>query len=219
MGNVYQFGVKDEAASRQEIVDTLKRLIEEHDELKIFPSNFKLALEERVWEKERKSSSGKTIPPVSLHDFIHERYPIGIGATYDLVERLIGGRPDVLALWVEVTKRKAGEDQPRDPDTGRMLPNVDNVNERPERPTGNSAAAGLRKLQKAANEGNEKAAEELEAVKSAAKSINAACIDAGLRKKATPLETMMRAWRKASDEERAQFRDWIDTPVFERGAE
>jgi hypothetical protein len=29
---------------------------------------------------------------------------------------------------------------------------------------------------------------------------------------------MMRAWRKASDEERAQFREWIDTPVFDRSA-
>jgi hypothetical protein len=68
---------------------------------------------------------------------------------------------DVLTLWCEVTKRKAGEDQPRDPDTGRMLPIVDNIHERQERPTGTSAAAGIRKLQKADAEGNEKAEVEL----------------------------------------------------------
>lgn len=70
----------------------------------------------------------------------------------------------MLAVWVEVTKRKPGEGQARDPGTGRMLPKTDNIQDRPETPSGTSAAAGLRKLQKAAAEGNKKAAEELKDV-------------------------------------------------------
>jgi hypothetical protein len=76
-------------------------------------------------------------------------------ATYELVENLIRGRVDVLALWTEVTKRKPGEGQARDPETGQMLPSLDNIQDRAiPAPTGTSAAAGLRKLQKAASEGN-----------------------------------------------------------------
>jgi hypothetical protein len=64
---------------------------------------------------------------------------------------------EALALWVEVTKRKAGNENPRD-EKGRLTPSLDNIQERePPAPTGTSAAAGLRKLQKAANEGNGKA--------------------------------------------------------------
>jgi len=57
-----------------------------------------------------------------------------------------------------VTKSPAGgaNNPNRDPETGRLLPkdttlNVDNVNVEAERPTGNSAAAGLRRLQKEAS--------------------------------------------------------------------
>jgi hypothetical protein len=39
---------------------------------------------------------------------------------------------------------------------------------------------------------------------------NAAAIEAGFRRKTTPLEFLIRNWRKASDEERASFRDYID---------
>lgn len=40
----------------------------------------------------------------------------------------------------ELTKRKPGQGQPRDPQTGAFGPSVDNVHDRPERPAGNSAA-------------------------------------------------------------------------------
>ncbi len=64
-------------------------------------------------------------------------------------------RIDVLALWAEVTKRKPGAPEGNKNSAKGDAPenetNVDNVNScSPERPTGNTAAAGLRKLQKAA---------------------------------------------------------------------
>jgi hypothetical protein len=66
----------------------------------------------------------------------------------------VAGRPDVLAIWTQATKRKAGNptganqhSKPEDGDAGI----VDNINSStPERPTGTSAAAGLRRLQAAA---------------------------------------------------------------------
>jgi hypothetical protein len=52
---------------------------------------------------------------------------------------------------------------------------------------------------------------------------NAAAIKAGFRRKTTPLEFLMPNWRKASDEERAAFRDFItqleSEPVGARTAE
>ena len=65
----------------------------------------------------------------------------------------------MLALWVEVTKRKPGAPEGNKNaakgDASDEETTVDNVTGcSPERPTGNSAIAGLRKLQKAAGEGN-----------------------------------------------------------------
>jgi hypothetical protein len=41
-------------------------------------------------------------------------------------------------------------------------------------------------------------------------SANAAAIEAGFKKKPTPLDVLRSAWRKASDEERDTFREEID---------
>ncbi len=48
------------------------------------------------------------------------------------------------------------------------------------------------------------------------KSVRAAAKSAGIVRDPTPLETLQRTWRKASDDERAAFRDYIDTPVMDR---
>lgn len=181
--NVLLFGAtRTPEVIRQEIVDDLKRLLDDREHLSTFPAMLSIALEQRVWESARISPNGAQIAPSSLHDFIHKPYPFGIGANYEIVENLIRSHADVLAQWCEVTKRKAGEDQPRDPETGRMLPILDNIQDRPSAPTGTSAAAGMRKLLKAAAEGNEDAARELEAVKAGDKKVHRACVDAGLRK-------------------------------------
>ncbi len=71
----------------------------------------------------------------------------------ETIEGLIVHDSATADLWMRVTQRKPGEGQPHDPETGRMLPNVDNVNERTERPTGISEQAGLRRLRKAAEAG------------------------------------------------------------------
>jgi len=47
---------------------------------------------------------------------------------------------------------------------------------------------------------------------------NAAAIEAGFRRKTTPLEFLMRNWRKASEDERAAFRNFIDQDPTGAGA-
>jgi hypothetical protein len=71
----------------------------------------------------------------------------------------IRGRMDVLALWVDVTKRKPGNPTGANQHTKEEEKEgtLDNIQDSTKAPTGTSAAAGLRKLQKAAGEGNEKA--------------------------------------------------------------
>jgi hypothetical protein len=163
---------KDEAVSRQDLVNDLHERLKGVGDLKAFPTDFKLVLEERVWEKERVLAGGAVIEPITFHEFIHSDYPRGIDANYDVIERLIGGRPDVLAVWTEVTKRQQGE----------RADLVYNIHDVAGRPAGTSAAAGLRKLQKAALEGNEAAAGQLAEAVDGKKSVHRACVDAGVRK-------------------------------------
>ncbi len=186
---VLLFGKPDDpAATRQGVVDSLHRILSDGAQLKAFPSHFKRSLEWRVWEQERRAPSGKIIPPCSLHDFIHEPYATGLGASYEAVENLIRDRADVLALWTEVTKRKPGGANNPHGRSGKPEGeeiNLDNIqDDKLSAPTGTSAAAGLRKLQKAAEEGNSDATRELAAVIAGEKKVHRACVDAGLRKSA-----------------------------------
>ena len=78
--------------------------------------------------------------------------------------------PRLLILWTEATKRGAGgANNPAGSNQHvKKEVNVDNVNvevcQSPQRPTGTSAEAGIRSLQKRAAEGNTDAERELAAV-------------------------------------------------------
>jgi hypothetical protein len=41
------------------------------------------------------------------------------------------------------------------------------------------------------------------------KSVYAAAVEAGIRKQITPLDQLQKAWRKASDDERQSFLEWL----------
>lgn len=183
--NILPFGLRDSAVDRQVIVDTLHQMLDGHTQLDGFPDNLKLALDGRIWEGDRVFPGGTRQGPMTLHAFVHEHYPAGLGASYGTVERLISDRPDVLAVWTEVTKRSPGgnnnptgaNQHKRSEDT---LYNIQG--EQPKAPTGTSVEAGLRKLQKAATEGNDEAAAQLAEVVAGHKKVHTACVDAGLRK-------------------------------------
>jgi hypothetical protein len=71
------------------------------------------------------------------------------------------GRADVLAIWAEVTRRKpGGANNPHGrkgkPEGGEEIKGNNVPFDLPPQPKGNSAAAGMRKLQKSAAEGNER---------------------------------------------------------------
>ena len=132
--NVLPFGARDSAVDRQVIVDTLHQMLDGHTQLDGFPDNLKLALEGRIWEADRVFPGGTRQGPMTLHAFVHEHYPAGLGASYATVERLISDRNDVLLLWTEVSKRPQGQ----------RTDLVDNINEvAPGRPTGYIKRAGL----------------------------------------------------------------------------
>ena len=105
------FGSRNAKVDRQEIVDTLKRVIDAHAKLAIFAPHLKLAMRERLWEHDRIFAGGTPQGPASLHAFIHENYPVGIGASYELVESLISGDAETLATWNAVKSPSGGNRQ------------------------------------------------------------------------------------------------------------
>jgi hypothetical protein len=84
---------------------------------------------------------------MTLGDWLRNAWKVAKGQRG---RNLLRDDPEALNLLDAAMQRRPGEDQPRDPDTGRMLPNVDNINTRADRPTGTSTDAGLRRLRKAA---------------------------------------------------------------------
>ena len=178
---VVTFGPRDDhqqGIARQEIVETLKALLDGQQNLAAFSGNFKIALDERVWEQERVSASGKPITPVSFHTFVHEPYPVGLSASYETVERLIADDAEAIALYREVSRRPVGANQHGE---GSNI-----VITLPKRPLGNSAAAAVDKLSREAEAGNDIAAQALEAVKSGTKSPHRAMVECGFRKGIDP---------------------------------
>jgi hypothetical protein len=97
---------------------------------------------------------GRLSPIVNI---VHDRPPSGLGSTYARIEKLIRDDVEALSLWTAATRRLPSEGQTRD-ERGRLGPVVDNIHDRmPERPSGTSREAALRRLNKAAAEGNEEA--------------------------------------------------------------
>ena len=178
--HVVKFGPQsenDHRANRQGLVDDLYHYVKSQDGLKYFPGNFRIAHDERIWETERVFHSGSIIPPCSYYDFIHKPYAEGIGASYELVERLIAGDAEAMLMH----EKAKGSRQ------GQRSDLVDNINEvEAARPTGTSAAAALRRLSKEAEAGNSIAAQALAAVKDGTKSPHRAMVDCGYRKGIDP---------------------------------
>lgn len=66
-------------------------------------------LEDRVWEKPRMSSSGKTWPPCSFYDFVHGTGSADLNSSYEQIEDLIREQPDndkLSRAWEGVTGRQ-----------------------------------------------------------------------------------------------------------------
>jgi hypothetical protein len=181
MSNVHTFRRpsdpgENDAINRQDIVNSLHEALNDaiHG-LRSIPVFVRLAFEAKVWQQERIFAGGTQQPPVSFHAFVHEPYPRGLGSDYATVRHFLGSDPVALQLWDEASQRGSGR--------SAKAETVNNVNGSPERPQGNTAQAAVRRLRKAAESGDTKAADLLEMVQTGAVKPNAAAIDMGWRKK------------------------------------
>lgn len=89
------------------------------------------------------------------------------------------------------------------PNVGKAKGTISSLEPKTER-AGTSRTATIRQLIKADRQ------DLVDAVVSKKMSANAAAIEAGIRKKPTPLDRLRTAWRKATRAERLEFHEWIE---------
>jgi hypothetical protein len=122
----------------------------------------------------------------SLRELVTTAPIVGWGEDPAKIEAVIRDDAEVLSMWREAMKGKAGRKC------------GDNVTQLTKTEKGNSRAYTVSRLQREAPElFAQVAAGELSA--------NAAAIQAGFRKKKTPLDNLRSAWAKASPDEREAF--------------
>jgi hypothetical protein len=220
------------ARIRQDVVVGLHQSIDDAKNAWLFPRLLVEAMENEIWKYPRQMAY-ELAPPMPLLDFIRAPYPRGLGTTRDVVERLIADDEAAKLHWDRAVRgdhggahNPTGINQHSEADQV----NVDNVNVDQMgtvRPVGNSAQAGLRRLDRAAQAGNEQAATMLAKVLDGSVSVNAACIALGWRPKTQTvvdtaegligaavrrfgaLDTVMYAWYRADAEGRDRIVAWI----------
>ena len=135
------------------------------------------AFECEAW-KDRKTPNGAAVCNADFMEWVTAPYPRGLGTTPEIVRAILTSSPEAgkaqqaLLLWDRATRREGGRP------TGETVDNIHSF----ERPSGTSAAAGLRRLDREAEKGNEIAARALEQVKAGTVSVHAAMVDCGFRK-------------------------------------
>lgn len=244
-GNIYDFNRKaPQDEMYQEYVDRVHDAMQKNSVGQItFASGLLDVLKNRVWEHARKGAMS-VFEPVSFEEFVKLPYPQGLDSDFDTVEKFIQlstvekTRNEALALWCQLTKRPAGAPAGNQNAAKSSSPDetiVDNIHDcSEERPTGTSRAAGMRRLQKAAEEGDEQAQAYLEDVLDGKMSIHAACIAMGWRKKmrAVPADEAgpsgidkevkrdaagnMARW--LAENSKAEQWDWIKGTLYTAGA-
>ena len=164
-------------------------------------------------------TSGVTImdvtqnPPATFREFIEAPPLRGLGEKLEDIERLIADDAESLVRLRElVVAGKGGANNPNGSNQYKEVNNNNIIIDRdlftePESASkkstqGTSRAYTLTRLKKERPDLFDRvAANELTA--------NAAAIEAGWRKVPSALETLQRAWKKASSEEQRQFLEWI----------
>ena len=95
------------AEIRQEVVDSLYRTLDSAKHGALFPTFLIEAVENEVWKHPRKLTHN-TLPPMSLHEFVKRSYPTGLGASFDLVEKLIAGNERAMLVWDKAVRAEQG---------------------------------------------------------------------------------------------------------------
>jgi len=142
----------------------------------------KAVIREKSWEK-RTIRTGELITLSSLRELITKPPLEGYGEKIEDVERMIANDPEALADFREAVKEQGKRNIPY---------NVKEVQ------AGNGKAYTLSRLKR-------ETPELFASVVRGELSANAAAVKAGWRKVKTPLERLFAEWKKASQEERAEF--------------
>jgi hypothetical protein len=193
----------DEMAQRTKFpegFDVLKRngdLVEsfwnavDHCSINRIPAIVREVITSGAWRKRR--FRNKVYEHEKFLDFITTSPLAGCGWEPAKVEALLGNDAEVLTMWREATTGKRGRPAKAD--------NSDNVTIKPER--GNSRAYTLDRLKRERPDLFDK-------VKLGKLSANAAAIEAGFRRQATPLERILSLLPKLTPTERRQLRARLD---------
>ena len=157
------------------------------------PALLRRIIENKAWECRQVKMRG-VVQLANLRELITKEPMEGWGENPERIEALIRDDVEVLAMWREAMKGKAGRPSKE---------SVDIVNElNPSK--GNSRSYTVSRLQR-------EAPELFAQVVAGTLSANAAAIQAGFRKKPTAFEILLKAWKLATDDDRRLFLLEINT--------
>lgn len=167
------------------------------DTLEQLPGLLVRIIKEGMWRGYVVDPTGEEVTFSSFEEFVTTNIPQGMGTTVQRLKHLCRDEPVALDAIDQVCRGKPGkrwDSRTSDPN------NVDNVNSI--RPTGNSRDAALRRLRDQRPDLHRR-------VLAGELSPHAAMIEAGFRKRPEAGRELRKWWRKATDEERGEFLDWI----------
>jgi hypothetical protein len=180
--------------------------------LSIVPRQVTRIIKEDMWKRYVVKPTGEEVTYNNFREFLETPLPKGLGISVDDLKRLCGNDPELLTSISEVTTLKQG---------GNNNPKGSNqhfeIDEEPEEvkhdiimldlpkkaPQGTSKEYGLRRLKKETPELHE-------AVVRGDKSVHEACVEAGFRKKPSPVKTAQEAVKKMSEKELQDFKEWLN---------
>lgn len=181
------------------------------------------AIELKAWEA-FETPMGNIYRNTTMVQWITSKPPQGLGSSIDRVRQLLTATERAEAALVAFDKEMqvapggahnlTGRNQHTPKVACEKEVNVNNVNvDHPERPTGNTAQAGIRRLRKAAEAGDQAASRLLAQVvdETSKMSVHRACVEMGWRKAPDPLRVMQAAWTKASQSERQAMLAWLNS--------
>jgi hypothetical protein len=174
---------------RDQVTDALSRSLRNSASgLNLVPGLLRRALIDEAWKERIVHQTKQHIPGFpSFRVYVETDVPEGLGATCELVERMLRDDSEALALFRAATTGKPG---------------AHNHNIMRSR-QGTSRAYTLDRLKR-------DRPDLFDRVKANNLSANAAAIEAGWRKKAAALDLLRKAWARATPQERAAFLAEID---------
>jgi hypothetical protein len=86
------------AEIRQKVVDSLHQTLDSTKHGELFPTFLVEAVENEVWKHPRRLTHN-TVPPMDVRDFVRKPYPVGLGTTVEIIERLIAGNERAMLAW------------------------------------------------------------------------------------------------------------------------